>query len=168
MLRGLPARCALCFCLLTGMFRLQAQVTTSDVLGTVTDSSGAALLNANVTLENLDTHDTRSVTTNGSGEYVFTFLPIGNYTLKVDAAGFKEFTVPKMTLGAGDRQRVDAQMSVGERMEKVEVQAEAAALQTDSAELGTLTTNNAVQNLPLNGRNFMNLVQLIPGGTEGA
>ncbi len=168
MLRSFLALCALSFLLVSGIASLQAQITSADVLGTVTDSSGAALPNATVTITNLDTHDTRSVTSNQSGGYVFTFLPTGHYTLKVEAAGFKEFTVPSITLGAGDRQRVEAQMSVGERMEKVEVQAEATALQTDSAEVGTLTTNNAVQNLPLNGRNFMNLVQLVPGGTEGA
>jgi hypothetical protein len=144
------------------------QVTTADVVGTVTDSSGAVLQNATITIENIDTRDTRMATTNESGSYVFTFLPIGKYTLRVAAAGFKEFVVPTLTLGSGDRTRVDPQMAVGERAEKVEVQAQATILQTDSSQVGSLITTKAVQDLPLNGRNFMTLVQLIPGGSEGA
>ena len=137
-------------------------------MGTVSDSSGAVLPKATVTIENLDTHDARSVTTNESGEFALTFLQIGNYNLRVNAAGFKEFSVPLLSLNSGDRKRLDAQMSVGERMEKIEVQAQATALQTESSEVATLATNTAVQNLPLNGRNFAKLVQLVPGGSEGA
>ncbi len=153
---------------LAGSGNSPGQVTTADVVGTVTDSSGAVLQNATVTIENVDTRDTRTATANESGSYVFTFLPIGKYTLRVGAPGFKEFVVPSLTLGSGDRTRVDAQMTVGERAEKVEVQAQATTLQTDSSQLGSLITTKAVQDLPLNGRNFISLVQLVPGGSEGA
>ncbi len=144
------------------------QVTTADVVGTVTDSSGASLPNATITIDNTDTREGRSATTGDDGSYVFTFLPIGRYSLRVVAAGFKDFSVPSLTLASGDRTRIDAQMSVGERAEKVEVQAQASVLQTDSSQLNSLITTKAVQDLPLNGRNFMSLVQLVPGGSEGA
>ena len=68
-----------------------AQITTADVIGTVTDASGATLPNATVSLENLDTHDSRTAMTDDSGAYVFTFLPVGRYALKVVAAGVFSF-----------------------------------------------------------------------------
>ena len=140
-----------------------SQVTTADVVGTVTDTSGAVLQSATITIENIDTRSSRTATSGESGSYVFTFLPIGNYTLRVVSAGFKEFVVPRLTLGSGDRLRVDAQMSIGERAEKVEVQAQATTLQTDSSQLGSLITTKAVQDLPLNGRNFISSGATGPG-----
>ena len=141
-----------CGILLLGIAAGLAQVTTADVIGTVTDATGATLPNATITIENIDTRVSRSATTGEDGSYVFTFVPIGKYTVRVVASGFKEFSVPSLTLASGDRTRIDAQMSLGERTEKVEVQAQAAILQTDSSQLSSLITTKAVQDLPLNGR----------------
>lgn len=139
---------------------------TADILGTVTDNSGAVLPNAKVTAKSLDTGLERTTQTSGSGDYAFTLLPVGNYSVTVEAMGFKTFTQPRLTLAAGDRTRVDAQMQVGEVTQTLEVSAQATALQTDSSTVTGLVTTQAVEDLPVNGRNFIRLVQLAPGAGE--
>jgi outer membrane receptor protein involved in Fe transport len=147
---------------------LFAQVTTADIVGRVTDSSSAILPNAKVTIENLDTHDIRTATSGDNGDYSFTLLPIGRYTVHVEAANFKGFNVPTLTLASGDRARVDAQLSVGQVSESVSVEAQAPALQSDSSTTDEVVTTRAVEDLPLNGRNFSTLAQLAPGTNAGA
>lgn len=145
-----------------------AQVTTADIVGTVTDNSGAAIANARVTVRNLDTALTRTIETTGSGDYGFTLLPIGNYALTVEASGFKMFSAPMLALASGDRVRINPEMQIGDVSQTVEVQESGTgALQTDSSTIGGLVTTQAVQNLPINGRNFISLVQLVPGANEG-
>src|SRR5579871_2194849 len=145
-----------------------AQVGTADILGTVTDSTGGVLPNSTVTARNLDTNLTRTQQTGSSGDYAFTLLPIGTYSITVEATGFKMFSAPRITIATGDRARVDAQMEVGAVSQTVEVQAEvAAAIQTDSATVGSLITSQATQDLPLNGRNIMQLATLTVGANEG-
>jgi hypothetical protein len=139
---------------------------TADIVGTVTDNTGAVVPKAKVTVKNLDTSLTRTTETNSSGDYAFPLLPVGNYSVTVELSGFKTFTNPQLTLATGDRARVDAQMQVGEISQSVEVAAQAVALQTDSSTVGGLVTTRAVQDLPVNGRNFIRLVQLAPGATE--
>lgn len=159
---------AVCLFLLFCAAGLVAQVTTAEIVGTVTDNSGAVVVGAQVTVKNLGTGATRSMVTNETGNYVFTFLPVGPYSVAVEAEGFKKFTAPSLTLAAGDRVRLDARMEVGDVRQSVEVQAEvAAALQTDSSTVGGLVTSKAVQDLPVNGRNFVKLVQLVAGANEG-
>ena len=139
---------------------------TADILGTVTDNSGAVLPNAKVTIKSLDTGLERTVQTSGSGDYSFTLVPVGNYAVTVEAQGFKMFNEPKLTLASGDRTRVDAKMQVGEITQTLEVSAQATALQTDRSAVTGLVTTKAVEDLPVNGRNFMRLVQLAPGASE--
>src|SRR5262249_30256171 len=81
--------------------------------------------------------------------------------------GFKTFNVGRVTLAAGDRTRTDAQMQLGQTSDTVLVAAEATALQTDSSSLGTSVAGKLVQDLPLNGRNYIQLAQLVPGVTPG-
>ena len=145
-----------------------AQVTTADIVGTVTDNSGAVVPGAKVTITNLDTEAPRQTQTDASGAYVVSLLPIGRYSVRVEANGFKAFTVASTTLASGDRARVDAQMQVGEMSQTVEVQAQTPALQTDSSSQGSTVTERAVQDLPLNGRNFTVLAQLAPGTNAGS
>src|SRR6201999_2511766 len=106
-----------------------AQVTTASLVGTVSDSTGAILPGATVTIVNLGTQETRTATTNSDGEYAFNLLPIGNYSVKVDASGFSSFSVPTVTLNVGDRQRIDARMAVGGATQQVQVTAAPPALQ---------------------------------------
>ncbi|MEQ1883739.1 MAG: TonB-dependent receptor [Bryobacteraceae bacterium] len=139
---------------------------TADIVGTVTDNSGAVVANAKVTVKNTGTSLTRTQQTDTSGAYSFPLLPVGDYSVTVEIQGFKTFTNPKLTIATGDRARVDAQMQVGELTQTVEVAESGVAVQTDSATVGGLVTSRAVQDLPVNGRNFIRLVQLAPGATE--
>jgi hypothetical protein len=153
---------------LLGSVIATAQVTTADVVGTVTDSSAAALPRAKVTIINLDTQFTRSVETTGSGDYVFNLLPPERYSIRIEAAGFKSYDVPEVMAGAGDRVRIDAELQMGLMTESVEVKGEAApALQTDSSTIQDVVTEHAVQDLPLNGRNLVGLVQVTAGVNPG-
>jgi outer membrane receptor protein involved in Fe transport len=146
---------------------LNSQTTTADVIGRVTDATGAIVPEAKATLTNLDTNISRTADTNQSGDYVFNLVAPGRYSVRVEKSGFKVFTVPEITLAAGDRSRVDAQMAVGQTSETVEVTAQAALLQTDSSSLGTSVTGRLVQDIPLNGRNYIQLTQMVAGVSSG-
>jgi hypothetical protein len=143
-----------------------AQVTTADIVGRVTDPSGGVLPGASVTIENLGTHDSRTATANASGDFVFNLLPIGAYTVKIELQGFGTHS-SRVTLSAGDRARVDARLQVGTVAESITVAAEAPLVQTDSSTVSTLINIKNVSDLPVNGRNFVRLVQAIPGANEG-
>ncbi len=144
-----------------------AQVTTADITGTVTDAQGGALPGATVTLTNNGTKETRTVQSNGQGEYVFSLLQPGHYSVRVEDPGFKAFSVPDLALEGGDRARADAKMAVGQASQTVEVTAATPLLQADNATVSSTVTQAAVEDLPLNGRNFVQLVQLVPGANEG-
>src|SRR5689334_2273992 len=90
-----------------------SQVTTADIVGTVTDASGAAITTATVSIQNLATQASRTAKVDSGGAFAFPILPAGTYSVKVEAPGFKLFSVPALTLSAGDRARVDAHMQVG-------------------------------------------------------
>jgi hypothetical protein len=157
-------------CFIWGVFATVAlsQAGTADIVGTVTDSTGAVLPGATVTAKDTATGLARTQTTGASGDYSFTLVPIGTYEISVEVTGFKKFTAAQVTIATGDRARVDAPMQVGAVTQTVEVQGEvAAALQTDSATVGSLITTQATQDLPLNGRNIIQLAQLTPGASEG-
>jgi hypothetical protein len=158
--------CAAVTCFLVVSNRAAAQLITSDVLGTVTDSAGAVMPNAKVTVVNTATDEARSVRTAGSGDFVVNLLPPGPYTVTVEAPSFKKF-VSTLTLVAGDRARVDAQLQVGDTTQVVEVKATTPALQTDSSTMRDTVAAQSVQDLPLNGRNFVTLVATAPGAAAG-
>jgi len=144
-----------------------AQLTTADILGTVTDVSGAVVPNADITLTNLATNEKRTSQSNDSGDYVFTLLPVGHYSISVKAKGFQESITKDLPVEAGDRARADVHLQLGSETTVVEVVAQTPLLQADSATVSSTVTARAVQDLPLNGRNFVQLVQLVPGANEG-
>ena len=144
---------------------VSAQVVTADVVGTVTDSSGAVVPNAKVTITNAGTGETRTATSDAAGQYTVNQLQPGTYSIKVETPGFKTFQVPSIPLSAGDRVREDAHLQIGQQTQTVEVTSTPAALQTDTSSLGTTIPNQTVQDLPLNGRNFIQLVLASPGIT---
>ncbi|HMF76342.1 MAG TPA: carboxypeptidase regulatory-like domain-containing protein [Bryobacteraceae bacterium] len=144
-----------------------AQATTGDVLGTVTDATGAVVPNATVTIINKGTGQSRTASSNGSGDYVFSLLPTGTYSVKVEFTGFKAFSVSTLNLSAGDRARVNAQLTTGEASSTVDVTSQSPLLQSDSSVLQDVIGQKAVQDLPLNGRNFIQLAQLTVGANEG-
>lgn len=147
---------------------LKAQ-ETADIVGTVTDASGAVVPGATVTLTNLGTSITQSTQTAATGDYVFNLLQVGTYSVKVEAKGFKTFVAPSITLAAGDRARADAKLEVGDVSQTVEVSGTVApALQTDTSTIGSLVPSQSVEDLPLDARNIVKLVQLTAGATEGA
>src|ERR1700728_4583870 len=143
------------------------QLTTADILGTVTDASGAVIPNATVTLTNLGTNETRVAQTGSSGDYTFTLLPVGHYSVSVKATGFEASINKDLSVEAGDRARNDVHLVTGSAATTVEVQATTPLLQADSATVSSTVTAKAVQDLPLNGRNFVQLVQIVPGANEG-
>jgi hypothetical protein len=143
------------------------QLTTADILGTITDATGAVVPNANVTLTNLGTNETRNAQSNSSGDYSFNLLPVGHYSIAIKASGFKESITKDLSVEAGDRARSDARLELGAESTVIEVTASTPLLQADSATISSTVTAKAVQDLPLNGRNFVQLVSLVPGANEG-
>jgi hypothetical protein len=144
----------------------KAQITTAHILGTVTDPSGAAVPGAKVTIRNLGTNSNRAEQTDQSGNYDFTLLPAGHYSIQVEYPGFTTFTISEVSLAAGDALKQDARLSVGQAQQTVEVSAAPPALETQSSTLQTLVDEHAMQDLPLNGRNFTTLAQLAPGANN--
>jgi hypothetical protein len=144
-----------------------AQLTTADILGTVTDATGAVIPNATVVLTNNGTNEKRTTTSNGSGDYSFNLLPVGHYSISVKAAGFSAAVTKDLSVEAGDRARNDVHLQTGSESTVVEVTASTPLLQADSATVSSTVTAKAVQDLPLNGRNFVQLVALVPGANEG-
>jgi hypothetical protein len=145
----------------------QAQLSTADILGSVTDSSGALVPKADITLTNRDTHIQRKTLSNDSGDYQFTQLPVGHYSLTVKVTGFKTTTTTDLAVEAGDRARADIHLVAGGVTDTVIVDAQTPLLQADNSTVSSTVTEVSVQDLPLNGRNFVQLVQLVPGANEG-
>ena len=144
-----------------------AQVTTADITGTVTDAQGGVLPGATVTLTNAETKETRTAKSDSTGDYVFPLLAPGHYSIRVQDTGFKSFSIADLAVEGGDRARADAQMTVGDTSQTIQVTATTPLLQADNATVSSTVTAAAVTDLPLNGRNFINLVQLVPGANEG-
>jgi hypothetical protein len=145
-----------------------AQLTTADIVGTVTDATGAVVPNANIVLTNLETNEKRTSQSNGSGDYNFTLLPVGHYSIAVKATGFEASITKDLPVEAGDRARSDIHLQLGAESTIVEVTAQTPLLQADNATVSSTVTAKAVQDLPLNGRNFVQLVALVPGANPGA
>lgn len=144
----------------------RAQVSTADLVGSVTDGSGSVLPGATVEAKHQGTNLTRVQVSNASGEFSFTLLPIGPYVVTATMSGFRTHTT-EVTLTAGGRLRVDAALQIGAMSETVAVAAQSELLQTDSSTLSSLITSRFVQELPVPGRNFAVLAQLVPGANEG-
>ncbi len=142
---------------------VRAQVDHANVKGTVTDSSGAALPGATVTVLFPITGFTRTIATSSVGEYVLPALPLGTCTLTVTAAGFAKKQVENTTLAVGETRTLDVQLGVSQSAETVTVSASQVAFDKDSAATGGVIGEEQVQNLPINGRNWAGLMVLAPG-----
>lgn len=145
------------------------QSITGTITGTVTDSSGAAVPGARVTIANTDTNMTVTVETDAAGNYTATLLPRGNYALEVTATGFKKFARTGILLPIQQTIKIDVQLNLGEVTESVVVSADAVRLETGTSALAKIVDNRSIVNLPLNTRNVYSLVFLTPGvtGTVG-
>jgi hypothetical protein len=143
-----------------------AQGTTADIVGIVVDSSGSVLPGVTATATNRATRAVHTAVTDETGTYRLLLLPVGTYTVTVELQGFKKATTD-VTLAVGDRFRFDPKLEVGGVEESVKVIAESPLLQTQTSTMSTLTDARAMQDLPLNGRNFIRLAQINPGAYEG-
>jgi hypothetical protein len=145
---------------------LLGQFGTGTILGTVADPTGAVVPNAKVTVKNNATNEVRNFQTDEAGFYRFSALPSGSYTISVTAPSFRTSTVPNVVLTVNTQVRTDVTMQLGSVSETVEVAGETPQLQTNTASLGTVIDNRTMLELPLNARNFFDLVALTPGAVK--
>jgi hypothetical protein len=142
---------------------LFAQKFTSTLQGVVTDPSGASVSGATVTATNTATGDVRSATTSDTGNYVLTDMPPGTYNVSIKQANFKEFTSKAVELFVSSTRTLNAALEVGSATEQVTVEANAVQVETSTGAVGNVVEGNEVRELPLNGRSFAQLTQLMPG-----
>src|ERR1700686_4089683 len=133
------------------------------ITGTVTDSSGAAISDATVVLTNLDNGEKHSIQSDSSGNYTFVNILPGRYKLEGEKTGFKKFVREPILVQIESGLRVDVALQVGSQSETVEVTSEVPLLQPETNSLGQVVEQRSVTELPLNGRNPLALVALVPG-----
>ena len=144
-----------------------AQSATSKLVGLVTDGSGAVVPGAKVTVKNSQTGISRTTLTNSSGEYTVPFLDTGRYRITVEKSGFETFALQQISLAYEQTVREDISLRVGTSTQEVTVMASASVLNTENATQNTVIDREKINDLPLNGRNFIQLSQLVPGVTPG-
>jgi Carboxypeptidase regulatory-like domain len=149
-----------------GMSTLLAQ-TSGTIVGSVHDSSGAAIRRATITVTNIERGTSQTTTSADNGDYVVPFLPAGTYRVGVEKTGFQRQDSPSTTVDGDQRAKLDFSLSIGSISQTVQVTAPAPLIRSESAELGEVIHERKVQNLPLNGRDFAQLVYLVPEVTAG-
>ena len=149
--------------LLVAAQTIHAQNIFGSIVGTVSDATGAVLPKASVTVTNTGTDEKRTATTDGQGNYEVLSLPRGEYKIDVDAGGFKHFSRSPIDVVVDQVARVNVSMQIGQESQTISVNSAPPIMQTDSASLGQAVEGRAVQTLPLNGRNVLALVALVPG-----
>ena len=148
-------------------------MNTGEIAGSVQDALGGALPRATVVAEQAQTGQKFTTTTNSSGQYLLTQLPIGTYTLKVTATNFKQTVISNVEVHVGDSLRHDITVQIGDANETVVVEADSGAVQPESAEIKDVIQSRQIVNLPLKTREFLDLAMLSegvvrpPGGTRG-
>jgi len=145
----------------------EAQVTTGTIAGSVKDEQGAAVPGATVTITEVNKGTVGTYSTDADGTFQVPFLIPGTYDVAIELTGFRKYTHRGVVLQVNQRARVDATLTVGGLTDATEVVGLAPLTRTDSAELGEVIEERAVRELPLNGRNFAQLVYLVPGVTPG-
>ncbi len=150
-------------CVVAFTASLRAQVSTGTILGTVTDSSGAAISDAAVQVKNVGTGVVASVTTDGQGRFNVPSLNIGDYEVSAAKPGFQTVLRKGVTLTVGSQFVVDLSLPVGQAQQTVTVQGEVAQVDTTSSTVANLVDTKQMAELPLNGRNFQQLILLAPG-----
>ena len=142
---------------------LFGQAFYGSVVGTVTDQSGAALSGAAVNLTNVSTSEKHQTQSGAGGDYEFLNLVPGTYRVEVQQTGFKKATRENVEVTVSGAVRADISMQIGDVTQSVEVQATAPLLQTENASLSQVVNTRSVEELPVNGRNIMNLTEVVPG-----
>jgi len=139
------------------------QAFTATALGTLTDTNGGVLPGATVTITNIDTGQQWTATTDSQGHYNVPLLPPGTYRISVEMQGFKRAVREPITLQVNQQQRADFTLDLGQMSEQIVVTGELPMVQTNTATVGTVVTARETTELPLNGRNFLQLNLLVPG-----
>ncbi|MGA8103200.1 MAG: carboxypeptidase-like regulatory domain-containing protein, partial [Candidatus Acidiferrales bacterium] len=160
-------------CLATFTIPVAAQSTFGSISGTVSDATGASMAGASVTLTNLGTGSTQTLSTNPDGLYSFVNLNPGAYSLNVEKTGFKHFRRDPINVQVQQAVSIDIAMEVGAVSQVVEVTSETPLLQPTTSSLGQVIEERKANEIPLNGRNVFNLITLSPaaiaqGGSGGS
>jgi hypothetical protein len=138
----------------------------ANIVGTVTDSSGAVIPDVQVTVTNPDRGITRRVASDSAGEYTAARVPIGNYTITVEKEGFQKLVRSGVTVQVGETRRVDLQLQIGSAAQQVEVSANVAHVETENGAISDVVTGSQVSELNLEARNFSNLALLVTGAAS--
>ncbi|MGH9398361.1 MAG: carboxypeptidase regulatory-like domain-containing protein [Terriglobia bacterium] len=157
-------RISMVFAVMSIAAALFGQAITSSITGTVTDSSGAVIPGAAVTVSDTAQGVTRKMTTNSAGNYLVSAIPSGTYNLTIEAKGFKMYQATGIVLQASQKIRADATLQVGAVSTEVTVQGtNIGQVKTQTSDLGGTITGRQITQLELNGRNFTQLINLVPG-----
>jgi len=146
-------------------FAAWPQEPTGEIVGTILDQTGAVVSGATVAVTNTSTGVARTITSNSSGVYAAPALTPGSYTVRVTMKGFKSSVTSNIEVAVGKVIREDFSLEIGDVNQSVEVAAVATALDTETTTIGTVIGNRSIEDLPLNGRNFLQLGELVPSGT---
>jgi len=158
-----------CFlALIVGSGMLLAQIDRANISGTITDPSGAIVAGARITVTDLDTGQSVTVTTGSDGIYTVSLLHIGRYSVEASASGFQKSLQSGIVLDVNQVARVDLRLKVGTANEVTEVTTSAPLIATETSSLGTIETQQRIADLPLNGRLFTQLAWLGPGVSPGS
>src|SRR5215472_15540730 len=140
-----------------------AQIDTASILGNVKDPSGALVAKAKISVKNNATNEVQTTVSGDDGAYSFPYLRVGNYTVTVEAAGFRTAIRNDIVLNVQDRKQVDVELQLGSSQERVEVTSEAPLLDTQTADVGNVVSGQQATDLPLNGRRYDSLTELTAG-----
>src|SRR6202161_3473091 len=151
---------------LFGMSAVWAQLPTATILGLVRDSSGALVAGTKITARNTDTSQTRTAVSGDDGAYRLDALPVGSYEITAEKEGFKTEVQNGLTLTGSQEAVANFTIQVGEMSQTVAVTAEAPLVSTTTSSLGGLVDSERIVDLPLNGRNYIDLTLLQPGVTQ--
>jgi hypothetical protein len=141
------------------------QTVYGSIVGTVTDRSGAVVPDAAVKATQIETNETRTVATNGSGVYTLSTLPAGTYIVSISKSGFATFEARDIDLTINTTVRVDAKLAIDEQPQTIQVSANTAELQTDRSDVHGVVTSDDLQQLPQPTRTYEGLIGLLPGVT---
>jgi hypothetical protein len=152
---------------LTGRMNAQG-VTSATLQGTVTDSGGAVIPNASIQVKNVGTDLVHRVSTDAQGRYTVSDLPVGNYEAQASSQGFQTVVRRGITLTVGQQAIVDFSMMVGQSQQTITVEAQVSQVDTESTTVQSVVEQKQINDLPLNGRNFTDLITLVPGVSGGS